>query len=149
MRLELSASPRLAAAIVGLHAAAGLSLITVVPGPPGQLLCLAFLALGSVAAWRQAFLRSPGSIRALEIGGSAVTLDLANGARLVGEIEARRYVGRFMVVLFVRRPIRRTILVTGDMLGTDSFRTLRIWALWGRFSSIGQEQPVAGKPLAV
>jgi len=48
------------------------------------------------------------------------------------EVAARRYVSRFMVALPIRRPVRRTILVTRDMLAGGSFRALRVWALWDK-----------------
>jgi hypothetical protein len=46
-----------------------------------------------------------------------------------------------MVTLPVSIPLRRTILVTRDMLGVAEFRHLRLWALWKKL-------PVAGKQLA-
>ena len=42
-----------------------------------------------------------------------------------------------MVTLPVRRPMRRTILVTRDMLAAEEFRRLRLWALWGRLPARG------------
>jgi len=142
LRLELAPSYALAAAIVALHALAAGSVAVVLPGAAGGLLAAALLALGAAAAWSRGLLRSPASVRAMEISGSGVILELASGARIDGQPAERRYVSRFMVTLPMRRPVRRTILVTGDMLGRDSFRALRIWALWGRLPA------VAGKQLA-
>jgi hypothetical protein len=45
-----------------------------------------------------------------------------------------------MATLPVRRPMRRTILVTGDMLRAEEFRRLRLWALWGRLPRVAPEQ---------
>jgi hypothetical protein len=103
----------------------------VLPGAAGALLALALLALGLAAAWGRALLRSPASVRAIEISGAAVTLELADGRKLAVEPDERRYVSRFAVTLPLRRP-RRTILVTAGMMSADDFRRLRIWALWGR-----------------
>jgi hypothetical protein len=142
LSLELSRSPRLAAAIVGLHAAAAASVVAVIPGVAGNLLAAALLALGAAAAWSRALLGSGGSVRAIELTGPAIALKLASGERFVAELAPRRYVTRFVVALPVRRPARRTILVTRDMLAPDSFRVLRLWALWGKIPG------VAGKQLA-
>jgi hypothetical protein len=81
-------------------------------------------------------------VRALEIGGAALTLHLAGGQIREVEVAERRFVSRFMVALPLRRPLQRTILVTRDMLGSDSFRALRVWALWRKL-------PVARKQLPV
>ena len=87
-------------------------------------------------------LKSKGSVRALEIGGEQVAIHCAGGQIHEVDVAERRFVSRFMVALPVRRPLRRTILVTRDMLGNDSFRALRVWALWGKL-------PVARKQLPV
>jgi len=131
-RLELKPSPALAASILALHFTAALSVLLVVPTVAGLLLACAFLALGAAAAWSRALLRSRISPRALEIAGDEVVLHLAGGARFTVDVAARRYVSRFMVALPIRRPVRRTILVTRDMLAGGSFRALRVWALWDK-----------------
>jgi hypothetical protein len=138
MRLELSPSPRLAALIVALHAAAALSCLAAVPGAGGGLLACALTLLGLAAAWSRALLKSAASVRAIELEGPGIAINLASGARIVAEVAERRYVTRFMVALPVLRPVRRTILVTRDMLGADSFRALRIWALWGKLPVKGR-----------
>jgi hypothetical protein len=80
------------------------------------------------------------SVRALEIEGPKLALELANGERIAAEPAGRRYVGRFMVSLPILRPVRRTILVTADMAQADSFRRLRIWALWGKLPAVAATQ---------
>jgi hypothetical protein len=140
LRLELKPSPALAAVILALHAAGALSILSAVPTVPGFLLAGSLLALGFAAAWSRALLRSKVSARALEIGGEEIVLDLAGGAILPVEVAERRYVTRFMVALPIRRPMRRTILVTADMLDSDSFRALRIWALWGKLPAAARKQ---------
>jgi hypothetical protein len=132
LRLDLKPSPALAAAIVALHAAAALSLLSVMPGAAGSWCAAALVALGGVAAWNRALLRSAGSVRALEIGAARIGVYLADGERREAEVAKRRYVSRFMVALPLRSPVGRTVLVTRDMLGSDSFRALRVWALWGK-----------------
>ena len=139
-RLELSRSWILAAVILALHGAAAASLAAVVPGWAGAALGAAFMLLGLAAAWARALHGSSASVRALEIG-DALVLELKDGRRLAAELGASRHVSRFMVTLPVSRPVRRTILVTRDMLGEEEFRRLRLWALW-------QKLPVAGKQLA-
>jgi len=98
------------------------------------------VVLGLAAAWSRALLRSADSVRAMEFSGSEVTLELASGARIACQIAERRYVNRFMVTLPLRRPVRRTILITADMLETDAFRRLRIWALWGKLPGVAARQ---------
>jgi hypothetical protein len=71
-------------------------------------------------------------VRALELSGPQITLELRSGERLAAELAAARHVSRLLVTLPVRRPVRRTILVTRDMLKAEEFRRLRLWALWGK-----------------
>jgi hypothetical protein len=149
LRLELKPSPAVAALILGLHATAGLSVLLVVPTVAGWLLAGSFLALGAAAAWSRALLRSRISPCALEIAGEEVVVHLAGGARFPVEVAARRYVTRFMVALSIRRPVRRTILVTRDMLDGGAFRALRVWALWGKLpAAAAMPSSAKAKPLA-
>jgi hypothetical protein len=143
-RLELSPSWILAIAIVVLHAGAGLSVFTVLPTVAGAALAAALLALGLAAAWSRALLGSRDSVRALELSSTEMSAELKDGRRFVAEVSERRHVSRFMVTLPVRRPVRRTILVSRDMLNGEEFRRLRLWALWGRLAphlgSVAAEQ---------
>jgi hypothetical protein len=131
LRLDLKPSPALAVVIVAAHAAGTISILLALPTTAGFLLAGSLLALGVAAAWSRALLRSPMSVRALEIGDETV-LQLASGASLRVDVAERRYVTRFMVALPIRRPMGRTVLITADMLGSDAFRALRVWALWGK-----------------
>ena len=45
-----------------------------------------------------------------------------------------------MVALPVQGPVRRTVLVTGDMLSEESFRVLRIRARWGKLPQVAPKQ---------
>lgn len=97
-------------------------------------------------------LKSPGSTRSLELGGGpGLVVELANGERFEAEAGKRRYVTALLVVLPLRsrKPggPRRTLLVTRDMLDPRSFRTLRIWALWGRLPGAAAPSGVAGAQL--
>ena len=140
LRLELAPSRGLASLLLALHAAAALCAAAVLPGVPGVLAATLFALAGARSAWRHALLRSPSSVRSLDLDGAALQLRLASGASLVAEVAARRYVGRGLVMLAVRRPVRRTILVTRDMLDADSFRRLRVWALWGKLPAVATTQ---------
>ena len=139
-RLELSPSWIFAAAILLLHAAAAGSVLAVMPGLAGIALGAGLFLLGIAAAWARGLHGSRASLRALELSGSEILLELKDGRRFQAELGANRHVSRFMVSLPVRRPVRRTILVTGDMLRAEEFRTLRLWTLWGKL-------PVAAKQL--
>jgi hypothetical protein len=139
-RLELSASWTLAAAIVATHAVAAGSVLAVTPGFAGAALAAAFVLLGLAAARARALHGSRGSVRALELSGNEIVLELKDGRRVPAELGASRHVSRFLVTLPVRRPMRRTVLVTAGMLPAEEFRRLRLWTLWGKL-------PVAAKQL--
>ena len=142
LRLTLIPSPLFALTIVGLHVAAAACVLAVLSGIAGMLLALALFLLGLAAAWSTALLRSRSSVRALEIAGPALTLELAGGERIAAEVAERRYVSRLAVTLPLRQP-RRTLLVTAGMLPAAEFRRLRIWALWGRLPGVAAAQPAA------
>ena len=140
LRLQLSPSPAFAAALVALHACAALCILLVLPSFPGAALATCLLALGLAAAWSRALLRSASSVRAIEIEAGGASFELAGGERFAARLTERRYVSRFMVALPVRGRVRRTVLVTLDMLGEESFRVLRIWALWGKLPQVAPRQ---------
>ena len=146
LRLELKPSFPLAAAIFAAHAAAAVSAFACIPGAPGGLLACALLALGAAAAWSRALLRSAASVRALEIDGSNLALELRSGRAIHALAAERRYVSRWLVAVPLRGPAR-TILVTADMLDAESFRLLRVWALWAKLPA-APARAVAGKQLA-
>jgi hypothetical protein len=139
-RLELSPSWALAGAILALHAAAAACVMSLMPNLAGTLLGAGLFLLGLAAAWARALHGARGSVRALELSGNAMIVELKDGRRLAPEVGAGRHISRFLVTLPLSRPMR-TILVTRDMLGASEFRRLRLWALWGKL-------PVAAKQLA-
>jgi hypothetical protein len=144
-RLELARSWNLAAAIVLLHGAAAAAILTIMQAWAGLALAAGLLALGMVAAWARALHAAPASVRAVELSGNEILFELKDGRRFAAELGAGRHVSRLLVTLPVRRPLRRTILVTRDMLPGDEFRRLRLWALWGRLPAPG----VARKQLPI
>ena len=144
-RLELSRSWVLATVIITLHAAAALSVLAVMPTTLGYALAAALLVLGAAAAWARALHGSRRSLRAIELSGNDMVLELRDATRYPTELRGSRHVSRMMVALQVRRPVRRTILITRDMLDADLFRQLRLWALWGRLP--GDRRAVAHKQL--
>ena len=131
-RFQLKPSPALAIAILAAHVAAAAAAYVVLPRAAAMPLAMALVALGAAAAWSRALLRSRSSVRAIEVGAPQPTFELAGGERLTATVSARRYVTRHVVALPLRGGIRRTLLVTGDMLSAEEFRRLRIWALWNR-----------------
>ena len=133
LRLELRPSWRLAAALTLVHAAGAAGVVAVVPGAAGVTVGALLLALGALAVWGRALLRSRGAVRAVELAGDgAATLELADGRRLEGRVAGRRHVTALWVILPVRGAARRSLLVAADMLAPGAFRQLRLWALWGR-----------------
>jgi hypothetical protein len=138
-RLELSPSWTFAGAILALHAAAAVGAMMVLPNLAGTLLGGGLLLLGLAAAWARALHGARNSVRALELSGSVIAVELRDGRRLETEVRRVRHVSRLLVTLPLRRPMR-TVLVTRDMLTVEEFRRLRLWALWGKL-------PVAAKQL--
>ena len=145
LRLELKPSPALAALIIVMHGAAATAAYIAVPGALAALLAAMLLVLGIAAAWSRALLGNPGSIRAIEIGPEQPLIELAGGERFAAEVAPRHYVSRFIVILPLVSPLRRTLLVTGDMLAAEEFRRLRIWTLWNRLPA--EKHAVAAKQL--
>jgi hypothetical protein len=137
LRFELKPSRKLAVAIVAAHALAAAAVLIVLPGAAGIAIAAALVALGLIVAWRRALLGSDRAVRAIAVAGDQASLELANGERFTATLAARGHVNRYMVTL----PLGgRTILVTPDMLGRDSFRALRIWALWGKLPGVAGKQ---------
>jgi hypothetical protein len=99
----------------------------------GIVIAVLVLALGIAVAWDRALLAAASSPRALEIRvADTVVLELADGSRVSSPVGESRWVSRFCVVLPLRAPGRRTLLLTAGMLAAEPFRVLRLWALWGR-----------------
>jgi hypothetical protein len=140
LRLVLIPSPVLAVLIVVLHGVAVGCVLMVLPGAAGAALAVALFLLGAAAAWSRALLRSPASVRAIEISGEALSLELRSGEKLSAEAAGRRFVSRIAVALPLRRP-RRTVLITAGMMAAEDFRRLRIWALWGRLPGVAAQLP--------
>ncbi|HEV7478402.1 MAG TPA: hypothetical protein VGO02_11770 [Burkholderiales bacterium] len=136
--LKLSPSHTLAGLIVGAHLCAGAAAIVALPGWAGAALGAALAGLGLASAWSRALLRSPRSPRTIRLGSGlspeGAMVDLAGGES--SPAQAGGHVSRLMVTLALRRPAHH-ILVTADMLDRDSFRALRIWALWGKLPGAG------------
>lgn len=136
-RFELAPSPALTGVILLVHGLGAACLATVVPTPWGGALGAAVFVLGLAAAWDRALLRGTRAVCAIEPTGSdMVVIELRNGERFSTRIAKRRSVNRFWVALPVRLRRRRTLFVTADMLGRETFRTLRLWALWGRLPGV-------------
>jgi hypothetical protein len=140
LRLELAPSAGLAATILAAHAAAALCLALALPPAAGSGAAGLVVLAGAASARKRALLRGHAAVRALEVGGDTLEIQLASGERFPAELAERRYVGRHLVVLCLRRPVRRTILLTRDMAGAQLFRRLRIWALWGKLPVVAAKQ---------
>jgi len=140
LRLELAPSAPLAAAILAAHAAAAACLVAVLPGAAGLGAAALVVLAGAASARKRALLRGRAAVRALELGAETLEVRLGSGKSFPAELAERRYVGRYMVVLCFRRPVRRTILVTRGMADAQLFRRLRIWALWGKLPIVATKQ---------
>jgi hypothetical protein len=145
LRLELTASPGLAAMIVAVHGAAAACFLTILTGWQGAVLSGLTAALGGIAAWDRALLRSPYSPRTLEISrdGAAKCL-FANGESAVLQPLRGTAVTRYWVALGLGSPRRRSLFVAAGMLPPQALRLLRLWALWGKLPRVPSLQPAPG-----
>lgn len=133
LRLELTASPGLAVMILAVHLGAAGCFLTVLTGWHGVALSVLIAALGGIAAWDRALLRSPYSPRALEFlrDGTAKCL-LANGESAVLQPLKGSAVTRYWVAFGLGSPRRRSLFIAAGMLAPQAMRLLRLWALWGK-----------------
>jgi hypothetical protein len=146
VNLTLSPSPGLATCIIAAHAAAAACLWLLLPGHPGMALAALVLALGVAAARDRALLAAASSVIGLGLAaGDEAVLHLRDGRRVPAPVGQGRFVSGLCVTLPVRAPGRRSLLVTSGMLEPESFRILRVWALWGR---VPGQAPVASRQLA-
>lgn len=134
--LDLRPSWRFALLIVGLHGLAAASLAIAIQGVVGAVLGTLLAALGGAAAWDRALLRGRRSPRSLRVASDlSLHVELADGTSYPAAAGART-VNRFLVALPLEGLVRRSILVTADMLDPGRFRLLRLWALWGRLPGV-------------
>ena len=123
------------------HTVAAACFLTVLTGWEGMATAVLIFALGAVAAWDRALLRfavSPRSIDILPSGEARCVL--ASGDSVMVHALGAASVNRFWVALAVAAPYRRALLVTPGMLPPESFRLLRLWALWGRLPGVAPRQ---------
>ena len=138
--LDLRPSWRFALLIVGLHGLAGACLAIAIPGFAGAVLAALLAALGVAAAWDRALLRGRRSPRSLRVlSDLSLHVELADGMSYPVAAGART-VNRLLVALPLEGLVRRSILVSADMLDPARFRLLRLWALWGRLPGVAPAQ---------
>jgi hypothetical protein len=127
--------------IVLVHALAAGAFLTVLTAWAGAVLAVLILALGLAAARDRALLRGTKSPAAIEIlpTGEARCL-FANGETAALAPAAGHGVTRYWVALRLQAPLRGALLATGGMLEAESFRRLRLWALWGRLPGVARRQ---------
>ncbi len=133
LQLTLRASPALTLLTAAMHCAAAAVLFAVLPSPAGIPAAILLIVLGTLAVRERTLLTAARAPASLVIGhGGAISLGLRDGHELIGQVSARRYVSRWLVVLAIEAPSRgrRTILIARDMLPAGEFRHLKLWALW-------------------
>ena len=141
VRLALSPSGKLAMLILTLHFLAALCFLTVLTGWLAAIAALLTISLGIAAAWDRALLRSRRAPFAIEIHSSGEARCLyANGDSAALEALGGSAVTRHWVALRLRSPSRRSLLVAAGMLPGESFRLLRLWALWGKLPGVALQQ---------
>ena len=145
LRLELTASPGLAALIMAVHGAAAACFLTVLTGWQGVALAGLTVALGGIAAWDRALLRAPYSPRTLEFPreGAAKCL-FANGESTVLQPLKGSAVTRHWVALGLGSPRRRSLFIATGMLAPQALRLVRLWALWGRLPRVPSARSAPG-----
>ena len=136
--LSLSPSYLLAAVIVGAHLCAAATVLVALPGWPGALLAAALAALGLASAWSRALLRAKRSARAIELSDGRASARLTDGDSVAAQ--AAGHVSRYAVPLRLADGPRRALLLTADMTDRESFRALRVWALWGKLPGVAAKQ---------
>lgn len=140
LSVELSPSGALAGTVVAIHALAGTCAALALPEPGGPVVALLLAALGLAAAWDRALLRGRKSVTSMVIEGPAsLRVRTRDGSETEVRAAGRKHVSRLAVIVPVRGSMRRTIVVVRDMLDAESFRRLRLWALWGKVPSGGAE----------
>jgi hypothetical protein len=127
--------------ILTLHSVAALSFLTVLKGWAGVAAASLIVVLGIAAAWDRALLRSRRAPRAIEIHSSGEARCMfANGDSAALEAQGGSAVTRHWVSLRLRSPLRGSLLVVAGMLPGESFRLLRLWALWGKLPGVALMQ---------
>ena len=127
--------------ILTFHATAALCFLTVMTGWAGVAVGSLVFALGIAAAWDRALLRSRRSPSAIEIRSSGEAICLfTNGDSAAVQAQGGSAVTRHWVALRLRSPLRGSLLVAAGMLPEESFRLLRLWALWGKLPRVAQQQ---------
>ena len=140
LSVELSPSSLLAGAVIAVHALAGACAALALPWPGALALALLLPALGLAAAWDRALLRGRKSVTGMVIEGpGSLRLRTRDGGETEVRAVDRKHVSRLAVIVPVRGSMRRTIVVVRDMLDAESFRRLRLWALWGKVPRAGRE----------
>jgi len=137
LRLELAPSRWFAGVILVVHMLAAASFLTSLTAWPGALLAVLIFGLGCFAAWDRALLKGEHSPIAIEIQASGDALVLLRDGKF-SQLSAVQGIGvtRFWVALAAALPARRSVLVVSGMLGEESFRRLRLWALWGKVPGV-------------
>lgn len=118
--------------IVAIHTAAALCVSLLIGAAYGAALGALVFALGITSARNRAILRGTHALRSLRIlGRNDIELEYSHGRTVYGQVADRRHVCRFWVALSVQTGTSQAVVLAGDMLEPEHFRTLRLWALWG------------------
>jgi len=126
--------------ILILHVTAAHCFLTILTGWLAGVAALLVLSLGMAAAWDRALLRTGRSPAAIEISASGKAVCLFSNGDSAALEALGGGVTRHWVALRLRSPWRRSVLVAAGMLPPESFRLLRLWALWGRLPGVAPLQ---------
>ena len=148
MRLELRASLVLTLLTAAIHCAAAAVFWFFLPSPAGTVAAALTVVHAMLAIRERTLLLGLSAPAYLELErDSSLVAGLRSGKSIKGQVSARRYVSRWLVVLDLGwSPMRhRTILVARDMLPARQFRNLRLWALWDALPTAARAASLAQK----
>jgi hypothetical protein len=140
VRLALSPSPGLAAVVLALHGAAAIGILTAMKGGFAVAAAMLILMLGAAAARDRALLKGRNAPKGIEIRPSGEAFLLFHDGSAGAIQQGAGGVNRYWVGLHLKSGWKRAFLVTAGMVSVESFRLLRLWALWGKLPGVALRQ---------
>ena len=136
LRVTLRPSFSLAAVLTVAHAAAGATLVPLqLPGWTKGVLALAVAASFVHALLHHALLRSPRSLRAIELREEyEAAVQTRDGNWHEAQVLGTTYVSPLLSVVNLRvqgRILAQHMLIVPDNANPDHYRQLRVWLRWG------------------
>lgn len=147
LRVQLSPSRQIAAALLAAHVLASASLwLSPLPAWPALGLIAALAAHAAISVRRHAFLDSAEALVELELRDDG-TLSACTraGQWLACELAGTGFVSSALAVITLRAEGERrvrSVLVAPDGMERDAFRRLRVWLRWRPGADVGSSDSV-------